>query len=104
VAFSEALRAVKGVDPDDHIFLKEFIGEFVVVVVSFRSRHAVYLFHLLQVTAVAVPLHIIVLDKHLLTDVILIQLIRHDVGTFCHNLAFDLVLLTNDFRSRVQLA
>ena len=104
MAFSKAFCAIKRVDPDDHVFLEEFIRELVIVVVSFRSSHTVDLLHLLQVTAVAVSLHIIVLDEHLLTDMILVELIGHDIGTFSHNLTFNLVLLANDLRSRVQLA
>ena len=103
MAFREAFRAIKRVYPDDHVLLEELVRELVVVVVSLGCGHAVNLLHLLQVTAVAVPLHVVVLNEHLLTDMILVKLVGHNIWTLGHDLVFHLVLLANDRSARIQL-
>ena len=101
VTLSEALSTIERIDPDDHLFLEELIRELVVVVVSFRRRHAINLLHLLQVLPVAVPLHFVVLEQHLLADVSMVELIRHDVGFFSCYLIYIVIFLTYDCRPRI---
>ena len=103
MALGKALRAIEWVNPDDHVFLEELVGELVVVVVSLGRRHAIYLLHLLQVLPVAVPLHIVVLNQHLLADVVLVELLGHDVGSFCCYFAHIVIFLANDRGPRVKL-
>mmetsp|Transcript_39638 Transcript_39638/g.51945 ORF Transcript_39638/g.51945 Transcript_39638/m.51945 type:complete len:333 (-) Transcript_39638:8-1006(-) len=103
VALCEALGAVERVDPDDHLFFEELIGKLVVVVVGFRRGHAVDLLHFLQVAAIAVPLHVVILNEHLLTDVALVELVGHDVRALCRHHVLHFVFFANNRRSRVQL-
>ena len=103
VAFSEAFCAIEWVNPDDHVLFEELAGELEKVVVSLGCRHAVDLLHLLQVAPIPVLLHIVVLDEHFLTDVVLVEFIRHDVGSFRGDLVQVLVLFTNNRCARVKL-
>ena len=80
VAFCEPFSTIKRIDPDDHLLLEEFVRELIVVVVSFGRRHAVDLLHFLQVASVTVLVHVVVLHQHLLTDMILVEFVGHDVG------------------------
>ena len=104
VAFCEPFRPIEWVNPDDHVFLEEFIGELIVVVISFRRRHSIYLLHLLQVLPVAVPLHIVVQDQHFLTNMVLVELVGHDVGSLRCYLIHIVIFLTNDGRPGVELS
>ena len=104
MTFSEALSAIKRVYPDDHIFFEEFVRELIVVVIGLRRGHAVDLLHLSQVAAVAMSLHVVVLNEHLLTDVVAAKLIRQNVGLLSDNLVFNFILFSDDRSSRVQLA
>lgn len=103
VALGESLRAIKRVNPNDHLLLKELVRELIIIVVSFRRCHAVDLFHFLQVTPVAVLMHMVILHEHLLTDMILVELVRHDVRPLRRHLIRNSVLLTNYDRPWVQL-
>ena len=101
MALGKALRAIEWVNPDDHVLFKEFAGELEKVVVSLGCRHAVDLLHLLQVTPITVLLHIVVLDEHFLTDVVLVEFVRQDVGSFSGDLIFDFVFFSNNRCARV---
>ena len=98
VTFCEALRTIEGVDPDDHLLLKELVGELIVVVVGFWCCHTVDLLHLLQVLPVAVSLHVVVLYQHLLTNMVLVEFIRHDIGPLSLNLVDIFVFFANNGR------
>ena len=103
MAFREAFCAIKWVNPNDHLFLKKLVRELIIVVVSFRRRHSVNLLHLLQILPVAVPLHIVVLNEHLLANMVLVELVRHDIGPLSRYLINELIFFTNDRCSRVKL-
>lgn len=79
MAFGEAFCAVERVDPDDHVFFEEFVWELVEVEVGLRGLLTVNVFQISQITPVPMLMHIIVVQKHFLTDVMLIQLVRHDI-------------------------
>ena len=98
VTFCEALCTIEGVDPDDHLLLKELVGELIVVVVGFWCCHTVDLLHLLQVLPVAVSLHVVVLYQHLLTNMVLVEFIRHDIGPLSLNLVDIFVFFANNGR------
>lgn len=104
MAFSEAFRAIERVNPNHHVFLEELVGKFIVVVICLGRRHPIYLLHLLQVAAIAVLLHVVVLDKHLLADVVLVELVWHDVRRLCHDQIFHLVFFADNGGAWVQLA
>ena len=103
MAFREAFRAIKWVNPYDHLFLKKLVRELIIVVVGLWCRHAVNLLHLLQILPVAVPLHIVVLNEHLLANMVLVELVGHDVGSFSGYLIYVLIFFTNDRGSWVKL-
>ena len=44
-----------------------------------------------------------VVDQHLLTDLVLFELVRHDVRLLLKDLSVNLIFLTDDCRSWVQL-
>ena len=103
MAFCKAFRSIKWVNPNDHLFLKKLVRELIVVVVGLWSRHAVYLLHLLQVLPVSVPLHIVILYEHLLANVVLVELIGHDVWPLSRYLVHVLILFPNNSGSWVKL-
>ena len=103
VAFCEPLSAVKRIYPDDHLLLEELVRELIVVVVSLGRRHAVDLLHFLEVASVTVFVHVVVLHQHLLTDMILVEFVGHDVGALTCYRVFDLVFFADYDRTRVQL-
>ena len=96
VSLSEALCAIEWVNPDDHVLFKELAGELEKVIVGLGSCHPIHLLHLLQIAPVAMLVHIVVLDEHFLTDVVLSQFIGHDVGSLCRHLIFDFILFSYD--------
>ena len=103
VAFGESLRAVKRIDPDDHLLFEKLVRELIVVVVSFGRCHAVDLFHFLKVASVTVLVHVVVLHQHLLTDMVLVEFVRHDVGALARYLIFNLIFFADNDRTWVQL-
>ena len=103
VALREALGPIKRVNPDDHLLLEELVRELIVVVVCLRGRHSINLLHFLQIAPVAMPLHVVVGEEHLLTDVVVAQLVWHDVWLFCRHSVFHGILLADDRGSRVEL-
>lgn len=103
MTLGEAFGSVKWVNPDDHLLFEEFVGELIVVVVSLWRCHAVDLLHFLEIASISMSLHIVVLNKHLLTNMVLIQLIWHDVRSFCSNLVFDFIFFSNDRRPWIKL-
>jgi len=50
------------------------------------------------------PLHIVVLNEHLLTDMLCVELIGHDIRALSDDLIFDLIFLANDRSPWIQLA
>ena len=103
MALCETFRTVEWVNPDDHFFLEKLAWKLKEVVVCLRGRHAIHLLHLLQVAPIAVPVHVVVLDEHLLTDMVLIQLVGHDVRSLADYQVLHLIFFADDLRSGVQL-
>ena len=103
VAFGESFCAIKRIYPYDHLLFEKLVRELVVVVVSLGRCHAVDLFHFLKVASVTVLMHVVVLHQHLLTDMILVEFVGHDVRALGRNFIFDLIFFTDNNRSRVQL-
>ena len=103
VAFGETFCAIKRIYPYDHLLFEKLVRELVVVVVSLGRCHAVDLFHFLKVASVTVLMHVVVLHQHLLTDMILVEFVGHDVRALSRNFIFDLIFFTDNNRSRVQL-
>jgi len=55
------------------------------------------------VTSVGIFVQVKVVDQHLLTDLVLFELVRHDVRLLLKDLSVNLIFLTDDCRSWVQL-
>ena len=103
MTFSETFRSIKRINPDDHFFLEKLAWELEEVVVCLGSGHPIDLLHLLEVAPIAMSVHVVVLDQHLLTDMVLIQFIGHYVRSLSRNHVLNLVLLADDCGPRVQL-
>lgn len=72
VTFCKTFSTIEGIDPDFHLIFVKFIWEFIIVEISFRRHDPVYLFKLLEMSSVGVLLLVVVVDKHFLTDRVLI--------------------------------
>ena len=103
MSLCEAFGSVKWVNPDNHLLFKKLVRKLIVVVISLWRCHAIDLLHFLEIASISMSLHIVVLNEHFLTNVVLVQLIGHDVWSFCSNLIFDFVFFSNDRRSWVKL-
>jgi hypothetical protein len=73
--FSKAFCSIKRINPYNHLLLIKLIWEFVEVPVCIGSLLSVDLFHLSQVLSVSYPMYFVVLQEHLLRDVVLVDLI-----------------------------
>jgi len=103
VTFCEAGGTVEGVNPDDHLVLKELIRKFVVVEIGLRCGHPINLLQLLKVDSIAVLLPVVVVHEHLLRDRVLCQLVRLDKGPPSVNHASDFILFPDDSSAGVEL-
>ena len=103
MTLSKPFSSVEGINPNLHLVLVKLVWEFVVVEVRLRCSHSIDLFELLQVESVAVLLLVVVVDEHLLTDRVLVQLVGLDIRLLLENLTVQLILLTNNVGSRIKL-
>lgn len=92
----KTLCPVQRVYPNDHVVLVKFVWELVEVVVGIGGRLAVEGFHFAQVLSVALFAEFVVFEEEFLGNVVLVDLIRLDVGLECQIVlaVFVVVLLT----------
>lgn len=95
VALDEALSAIEGINPNDHVLLIDFVGEFEEVPRCLRCFLLVDALHLVQVFSVALLVHLVVCQQNLLRNVVLVDLIGEHVGITGIEIAY-FILLTNN--------
>ena len=103
VTLCETFSSIKWINPNLHFIFVKFIRKLVVIEIGLRSSHAEDLLQILQVTSVCIFVQIKVVDQHFLTDLVLFELVRHDVRFLLKDLSVNLIFLSNDCRSWVQL-
>lgn len=105
---SETFGSIEGIDPDDHFVLEKLVRKLhvqVLVEVSFGGRHTINAFHFLEIASQALPLHRVVIEEHLLGDVVRVKLIWLNVRLARHvcRIVNVFIFFANDFGSGVEL-
>ena len=103
VTLRKTFSSIEWIDPNLHFIFVKFIRKLVVIKVGLRSSHAKDLLQILQVTSVGIFVQVKVIDQHFLTDLVFFELVRHDVRLLLKDLSVNLIFLTDDCRSWVQL-
>lgn len=103
VTLSETFSSIEWIYPNLHFIFVKFIRKLVVIKVGLWSSHAKDLLQILQVTSVGILVQVKVVNQHLLTDLVLFELVRHDVWFLLKKIWVNLIFLSDDCRSWVQL-
>ena len=82
MALDKALSAIQRVNPDHHLIFVELIRKLIEVLVCLGSRLPIDAFQVLKVISIGHLMQFVVFQQHLLSDMLFVYLVRHNVRLF----------------------